>query len=123
MAAVLGDTSNSLTTLYIPSNTKCEYFKNKTSHFKVDLSDPIDLKPGSKIALSEIIYPNSILNVYKSISRVYLQKEPGLGYVRFLKENYYSTDEQLFDEINNVLEEADFESRVRKNGVVFANLL
>ena len=78
MSSVLGKSSEGgLSTIYLPSNTKCDYFENKTSNFVVDLSEPITLNPGAKIALAEIIYPNSIMNVFERMTKIHLSTKNG----------------------------------------------
>ena len=75
MSSVLGNSSEGgFSTIYLPSNTKCDYFENKTS-LVVDLSEPITLKQGAKIALSEIIYPNSIMNVFEPMTEIHHSKK------------------------------------------------
>ena len=79
MSSVLGNSSEGgVSTIFLPSNAKCDYFENKTSHFVTDLAEPINLKPGAKIALAEIIYPNSIMNVFEPMTEIHLSKKRGI---------------------------------------------
>lgn len=109
------NTFENLKTIYLPSNSKCEYFQNRTNHFKVDLPQPIVLKPNSQVALSEIIFPNNILNIYKPISEIYMQNKPNIAFERFLQDGYYRTDEELIKEINTVLQAQGLKTRVKKD--------
>ena len=104
-----------LTTLYLPSNTKCDYFENKTSHFKIDFTETIPLRPGAKVALSEVIYPNSVLNVYAPINKIHcvkILKQPGEDnlharkFIKHIPEKYYDNAQQILDAINSSLQES-----------------
>lgn len=104
-----------LTTLYLPSNTKCDYFENKTSHFKIDFTETIALRPGAKVALSEVIYPNSVLNVYAPINKIYcvrIEKNPDRvrKYCKRIPEKYYHNAQEILDAINSSLQESGVES-------------
>ena len=119
MSSVLGNSSEGgLSTIFLPSNTKCDYFENKTSNFVVDLSEPITLKPGAKIPLAEIIYPNSITNVFESMTKIRLSKKRGIRIWRYIEtipsKNYHNT-EQLIRVINRAFKNAKMESTLQVN--------
>ena len=119
MSSVLGNSSEGgLSTIFLPSNTKCDYFENKTSNFVVDLSEPITLKPGAKIALAEIIYPNSIMNVFEPMTEIDLSKKKGIKtghFNRTIPDKNYRNIEQLIRAINTAIKSAKMESTLRVN--------
>ena len=118
MTSVLENSDGGLSTIYLPSNTKCDYFENKTSHFKVDLLKPIPIKAGSKIALSEIIYPNSIMNVYESMCQISLRRldnQINPTTVETIPEKNYRSAEQLIRALKTVIKNHRMKSVVRLN--------
>ena len=119
MSSVLGNSSEGgLSTIYLPSNTKCDYFENKTSNFVVDLSEPITLKPGAKIALAEIIYPNSIMNVFEPMTKIHLLKKEDIKtqhYNKMIPGKNYRNIEQLIQIINAAIKNSKMESTLRVN--------
>ena len=119
MSSVLGNSSEGgLSIIFLPSNTKCDYFENKTSNFVVDLSEPITLKIGAKIALAEIIYPNSIMNVFEPMTKIHLSKKKGIKtghFNRTIPGKNYRNMEQLIRTINTAIKGAKMESTLRVN--------
>ena len=119
MLSVLGNSSErGLSTISLPSNTKCDYFENKTSNFVIDLSEPITLKPGAKIALTEIIYPNSIMHVFEPMTEIHLSKKKGIktGHSnKMIPGKNYRNIEQLIWAINVAIKSANMESTLRVN--------
>ena len=119
MSSVLGNSSEGgVSTIFLPSNAKCDYFENKTSHFVTDLAEPINLKPGAKIALAEIIYPNSIMNVFEPMTEIHLSKKRGIKtghYNKMILGKNYRNIEQLIRVINGAIKSAKMESTLRVN--------
>ena len=119
MSSVLGNSSEGgVSTIFLPSNAKCDYFENKTSHFVTDLAEPINLKPGAKIALAEIIYPNSIMNVFEPMTEIHLLKKRGIKtghYNKTILGKNYRNIEQLIRVINGAIKSAKMESTLRVN--------
>ena len=105
-----GRSKEELTTLYLPSNTYCDYFDNRTSHFKIDLAAPIQLREGAKVALSEVIYPNSLQNIHDENNTVVFIKYikhhdewQRRKWTEHIPEKYYKTAQELLDAINAVI--------------------
>ena len=82
----------------------------------VDLSEPITLKPGAKIALAEIIYPNSIMNVFEPMTEIHLSKKKGIktgDYNRTITGKNYCNIDQLIRAINVAIKGAKMESTLQ----------
>lgn len=115
MTTILDENQEQIT-LYLPSNVPCPFFENKTSHFVTVLNKPLKLKPDAKIALAEILYPSSILNVYEPINHIIFRKGKGVAYSRYLKSSYYSTTQELIRAIHSEFP-SEFSSRIRYDKV------
>ena len=96
--------------LYLPSNSKCDFFENKTSHFYVDLERPLILKNGSTCAVEEVIYSNRFYNIIPPYNKIIVkqwtdpeEKKPETFTCR-VKNGFYSEPALLVRHINNELE-------------------
>ena len=115
--------SEELTTIYLPSNTPCSYFNNTTAHFITDLAEPIELRAGAKVALSELIWPNTVLNVFTPINELEFTKveaqEVGVRVIfrrrtwkKSIPEKYYQSAKGLIDTINGLLRRQRMETKL-----------
>src|SRR5579883_110178 len=99
--------SQEVFTIFLPSDASYDLYQNNTlSQYVINLPEPIKLNRNYEVALTEIIYPNNILNVPMDMN-IYLRLKKHDRVITLLKKNFskglYISEDLLFKNIQQLI--------------------
>lgn len=90
--------------MVLPSNASPKiYPENKTSHFKIQLSERVELCNEWEVALLELHYPNTIEEVSQGDNSIHVNFSDGKRKDFFIKPGHYITKENLLFALHEAL--------------------
>ena len=92
--------------IYLPSNSKCNFFENKTAHFITQLITPLQVNPADRIALTEIIYPTRFYNISSPFNKVVIHYKAGEDTIletKYLPPGFYQDSKEFIGALNKLI--------------------